>query len=445
MDRDLMVPMTPPNHFVKELRSVLDQQNIMSAKTKQKVLQDLDRHICDDDEKRIAKLRTRAIQEICVSETNYIHQLDKLITYFKRPMEEQKIASNQVICKLFGNIETIINVNKELLVQLHPSKENIGEVFLNTAPFLKLYSVYAFNYKNVLDTLQDLPKSYPKIYRFICSQESRPEVSAKLNSLLITPIQRIPRYLLLLRELLNYTPTGHKSHKEIKAAVEQISMVADHINNLVQEQENMSRLVSIQRSLSGCGKVNIVLPGRKLIKEGPLMKISPEGNTPIPRYLILLSDMILYCKEWADPEKLVCLRVLPLNKCEAKSVMYKRGLFSISCQSVEFVFYTMDAPHSTCSWVEMLQQTIDTCKANSLMPVKRCGPLKFVKRKKEYESNKNDDNCYSSPTKKIKSLNAIKDTTTAVANHSTSYMTTAKNLVFSFGSTLKKLVGRNSV
>jgi len=30
------VPMTPPNNFVKELRGVLDQQNILSAKTKQK-------------------------------------------------------------------------------------------------------------------------------------------------------------------------------------------------------------------------------------------------------------------------------------------------------------------------------------------------------------------------------------------------------------------------
>lgn len=148
------------------------------------------------------------------------------------------------------------------------------------------------------------------------------------------------------------------------AAVEQISKVANHINNLVQEQENMSRLVSIQRSLSGCGKVNIVLPGRKLIKEGPLMKVSPEGSTSTPRYLILLSDMVLYCKEWVDPDKLICLRVLPLNKCEAKSIMYKRGLFSISCQSVEFVFYTMDAPHATCSWVEMLQQAIDNVSKN---------------------------------------------------------------------------------
>jgi len=69
-------------------------------------------------------------------------------------MEEQKLASNQVLGKLFGNVETILNVNRELLVQLHPAKENVGEVFLKTAPFLKLYSVYAFNYKNVLETLQ---------------------------------------------------------------------------------------------------------------------------------------------------------------------------------------------------------------------------------------------------------------------------------------------------
>jgi len=42
------------------------------------------------------------------------------------------------------------------------------------------------------------------------------------------------------------------------------------------------------------------------------------------------------------------------------------------------------------------------------MPIKRYGPLKLIKRKKENESNKNDENCYSSPTKKIKSLNGLK-------------------------------------
>lgn len=42
------------------------------------------------------------------------------------------------------------------------------------------------------------------------------------------------------------------------------------------------------------------------------------------------------------------------------------------------------------------------------MPVKRCGPLKLIKRKKENDAHKNDENCYSSPTKKVKSLNIEK-------------------------------------
>lgn len=42
------------------------------------------------------------------------------------------------------------------------------------------------------------------------------------------------------------------------------------------------------------------------------------------------------------------------------------------------------------------------------MPVKRCGPLRLVKRKKDNNTQKNDENCYSSPTKKIKSVNSLK-------------------------------------
>lgn len=42
------------------------------------------------------------------------------------------------------------------------------------------------------------------------------------------------------------------------------------------------------------------------------------------------------------------------------------------------------------------------------MPVKKGGPLKFVKRKNENDPNKINENCFSSPTKKIKSANNVK-------------------------------------
>lgn len=48
-------------------------------------------------------------------------------------------------------------------------------------------------------------RNNPKLSAFIVSQETRPEISNKLAALLIVPIQRIPRYRLLLREVLNHT------------------------------------------------------------------------------------------------------------------------------------------------------------------------------------------------------------------------------------------------
>lgn len=47
---------------------------------------------------------------------------------------------------------------------------------------------------------------------FITGQETRPEVGRKLPSLLITPIQRVPRYKLLLQEVLQHTPNKHKEY-----------------------------------------------------------------------------------------------------------------------------------------------------------------------------------------------------------------------------------------
>jgi len=60
--------------------------------------------------------------------------------------------------------------------------------------------------ENLITTvIQEAPKKNPSFASFLKNQESRPEVATKLTSLLIVPIQRIPRYRLLLREVLSHT------------------------------------------------------------------------------------------------------------------------------------------------------------------------------------------------------------------------------------------------
>lgn len=66
--------------------------------------------------------------------------------------------------------------------------------------FLKLYSTYVNNYPTALQTLHQLQQENAQFGQFIRKCEEKPECSFQdLPSLLIQPIQRIPRYEMLLQ------------------------------------------------------------------------------------------------------------------------------------------------------------------------------------------------------------------------------------------------------
>lgn len=65
-------------------------------------------------------------------------------------------------------------------------------------------------------------------------------------------------------------------------------------------QEGFQQLLQLQSRL---GDFELIRPGRELVREGELMKISRKEV--VPRYFILLSDCLLYCSHfgagaWVD-------------------------------------------------------------------------------------------------------------------------------------------------
>ena len=77
------------------------------------------------------------------------------------------------------------------------------------------------------------------------AQLAQNENSLELTALLIMPIQRIPRYRLLLQELLKYTPETHPDYANINKAVAEIMKVAEHVNEGIRHTENSRLLVDI--------------------------------------------------------------------------------------------------------------------------------------------------------------------------------------------------------
>ncbi|XP_040164859.1 putative protein tag-52 [Anopheles arabiensis] len=308
------------------------------------------------------QLRLQAIREIRTSEESYLRQLDLLLEYFVTPLRTNGFLTEKVHNQIFGQLDTIHNLSQELLRKLDDDLDNVVKAFTNLGPFFKLYSVYAFDYRNSLCTLQSLMDKNVTLKRYIANTESRPEVQMKLISLLITPIQRIPRYKLLLQQVLLYTSPSDGAYKALQESIRLVEQSVSHINAVVEDYENTQRLIVVQNALTN-KSLKLVKPGRKILKEGFLRKLKTDGSTS-RKYCILMSDMFMYCRVLKDVEVLLtegssiaCSCVFPLKKC--KIVELFRGNFRLTCSGDGTIFSADGEGEDSHAWYVAIREAIE--------------------------------------------------------------------------------------
>lgn len=186
---DWMAPLS------RELESVIAQRNLLTVRTRKKFLSDLNDVAMESEDTEVERLRKKAISEVLSSEKTYLKHLETVEEFFMKPVREGNLLPNSDFATIFGDLPSIIQVNKELLTALEASDDRIGKVFLELAPYLKFYSTYANDFQSAVKLVEYWTEKNKAFRALLASQESRPEVKHKLNALLITPIQRIPRYI----------------------------------------------------------------------------------------------------------------------------------------------------------------------------------------------------------------------------------------------------------
>lgn len=151
----ILEPITPQKQLAlsAELRNVINERNILTTRTKSKVLKALDEL---GSPKEPNPLKEQAVEELLNSEVSYLKQLEVLKKFFIEPIKEKSLLSKEDFETLFGNIETIYGVNGELLRELKLDSSNVGQAFKHMAHCFKLYSMYAYGYKNAMDLLQQV-------------------------------------------------------------------------------------------------------------------------------------------------------------------------------------------------------------------------------------------------------------------------------------------------
>jgi len=245
--------------------------------------------------------------EMLTTETSYVTALETLQNVYIRALLDPKngLLSSSQGDVLFSCIPVIVPLQQRFLAALKESLENwkpesqeMGNLFCKFIPFFRMYTQYVNNYDNAAALLPKLERS--ENFTSMCRklQAQHPGLMG-IQSYLIQPIQRIPRYKLLLAELVRFTSPQHVDHPLLTKALESIDQVALHINEAVRAQQNSQALVALQEKFSPpislLGPNANGVPGsRRLVKMGPLVK---RGRRSDAKYeFLLFSDQLLYAR-----------------------------------------------------------------------------------------------------------------------------------------------------
>uniref|UniRef100_A0A8B9E307 FYVE, RhoGEF and PH domain containing 3 n=1 Tax=Anser cygnoides TaxID=8845 RepID=A0A8B9E307_ANSCY len=312
--------------------------------------------------------------ELLHTEEAYVKRLHLLDQVFCTKLSEAGISS-EVITGIFSNISSIYCFHGQFLLpelktritQEWNVNPRLGDILQKLAPFLKMYGEYVKNFDRAMDMVNTcMQRSSP--FKDVVQNIQKQEVCGNLTLQhhMLEPVQRIPRYELLLKDYLKKLPEESPDRKDAEKSLELISTAANHSNAAIRKMEKMHKLLEVYERLGG--EEDIVNPANELIKEGHIQKLSAKNGTAQDRYLFLFNSMVLYCvpklrligqkfsvREKMDIAGLQVQEIAKQNVAHTFSITGKKRSLELQARTEE----------EKREWIQVIQATIEKHKQNS--------------------------------------------------------------------------------
>ncbi|KAJ6519549.1 hypothetical protein C8R45DRAFT_951875 [Mycena sanguinolenta] len=201
-----------------------------------------------------------------------------------------------------------------------------------------------------------------------------------LEGYLLLPVQRIPRYRLLLEELLRATPPTYEYMDDpLDRSLAEISLLANNMNEGKRESESRRKLVQWQSRIRGKFPSPLVQPHRRLIMDGQLLltrvvrkalvsfeAINAQGDpctvqvdclapelTPRPLVGILCNDLLVLCRDPSEGQDPTChvdlwavLRMQTLP--QPASIVHGNALRLVDNKAI--LYFDAPSPSDALNW-----------------------------------------------------------------------------------------------
>ncbi|XP_069892475.1 rho guanine nucleotide exchange factor 37 isoform X1 [Dipodomys merriami] len=195
-----------------------------------------------------------AIRELMDTEVSYLHMLHLCASDIRSRLQQLLPGDLNV---LFSNMDEIVQVNSRFLhgLQEAASKEEeqvhlIGNLFLEfQEEFERVYKVYCASYDQallLLKTYREEPELHQEIQSII--ETVVPQAGASgLSFFLVTPLQRITKYPLLLQKILENTHPDASAYPALQRAASALQDVNANINEYKMRKEVASRYTKAEQ------------------------------------------------------------------------------------------------------------------------------------------------------------------------------------------------------
>jgi hypothetical protein len=251
-----------------------------------------------EKEVRMKEKRDNVIAEIISTEKTYVERLQAVMDVYIAPCRTSNTLSSQEMIDQFGYWDVILGVHVELFERLHKGNMEgtlkIGEVFEHFSHYLKVYKEYLINFTPALSKRGVLMTSNKKFVYLIERGQLDPRAGGQsLESLLIGPVQRIPRYKMLLEQVLKYTSESDPEYSSLERSLQKICETASENNEAIRKRENMEAIMEIMLNIISDRRINLLDdPKRVLVRSGTLLR--QTRGKPKPFTFWLFNDKLLY-------------------------------------------------------------------------------------------------------------------------------------------------------
>ena len=239
---------------------------------------------CELTESAKKKMATRRsiIREIETTEESYISGLQTIMDVWQPRMVKSGKFTEAELGMMFKQFPGIIRCHSLFLEQLKARgcdfKADISDIFLDFADFFKVSAPYISNYAALIGMLAGKRKGNDE--SLFTLDDGR-----EFSSFLITPVQRMPRYILFLRELMKVTPESHPDYRALEGASAKIQNVTMEMDEATKQAGNANEIMELQQMLTK--PVNLLLAGRVILKSVQIDSLKNGGKIYLIPYLIV--------------------------------------------------------------------------------------------------------------------------------------------------------------